>query len=515
MSSVRQVADQAEQIADLGARAKFLATAGNPWASPLALAVYALVAVAVGGFALRWILDWQGVSSATAASIAQFTAVCSALAAWISRQSVLARKILKPAESIRSKIKERVDTARAAQLRELGAAQAKEAASAAQLAALTDQYMQASAAVTAAEAERAKLGGQELLRRYLAERAASTDYDQYKGVVALVHHDLEQLSDYLTAALSESADEAGLRRIVLYIDDLDRCDPETVANVLAAVHLLLALPLFTVLVGVDPRWLEKSLEQTHMDLFPDQETGDRSANRHTAPTDYLEKIFQLTYTVPTMSVSGCERLITATLDELVPASQWGEPRGTTAESAARNGPASQSADGLANGDHRNDDRSTKTLSSAVERVVLGLGLRGSDRRAFAQVAPLVATTPRRAKRFLSAYFVIRARVLIELKKHPGSGFENSEGLLMLVALMTGIPSAVKALDNSESMRPETSIGQWMDVLVEEEALPEEEAVRVRAFRGAGGDLASLPLAEVISWWNLARPYATFVNKFDS
>jgi len=45
-----------------------------------------------------------------------------------------------------------------------------------------------------------------------------------------------------------------LQRIVLYVDDLDRCPPTKVVDVLRATHLLLALPLFVVIVAVDPRW---------------------------------------------------------------------------------------------------------------------------------------------------------------------------------------------------------------------------------------------------------------------
>jgi hypothetical protein len=39
---------------------------------------------------------------------------------------------------------------------------------------------------------------------------------------------------------------------VLYIDDLDRCPPRRVVEVLTAMQLLLALPLFVVVVAVDP-----------------------------------------------------------------------------------------------------------------------------------------------------------------------------------------------------------------------------------------------------------------------
>lgn len=54
--------------------------------------------------------------------------------------------------------------------------------------------------------------------------------------------------------------------MILYIDDLDRCPPAKVLEVLEAVHLLLALELFVVVVGVDPRWLQRSLRHQYRDL---------------------------------------------------------------------------------------------------------------------------------------------------------------------------------------------------------------------------------------------------------
>src|SRR5262249_7011132 len=59
-----------------------------------------------------------------------------------------------------------------------------------------------------------------------------------------------------------TAEPPPLERIVLYIDDLDRCPPRRVVEVLTAMQLLLALPLF---VAVDPRWLVRSLEHHHRD----------------------------------------------------------------------------------------------------------------------------------------------------------------------------------------------------------------------------------------------------------
>lgn len=72
-----------------------------------------------------------------------------------------------------------------------------------------------------------------------------------------------------TAALfSQLMDPANrkIERIVLYIDDLDRCPAAKVVDVLQAVHLLLAYPLFVVVVGVDSRWLLQSLSAHYTEL---------------------------------------------------------------------------------------------------------------------------------------------------------------------------------------------------------------------------------------------------------
>ena len=84
---------------------------------------------------------------------------------------------------------------------------------------------------------------------FIAERYASDDYRSHLGMLGLVQQDLRGLSDRLTAARGH---DGGIERVVLYVDDLDRCPPALVVQVLQAVHLLLAFPLFVVVVGGQP-----------------------------------------------------------------------------------------------------------------------------------------------------------------------------------------------------------------------------------------------------------------------
>jgi KAP family P-loop domain len=99
---------------------------------------------------------------------------------------------------------------------------------------------------------------------------------------------------------------------VLYIDDLDRCDPEQVVDVLQAVHLLLAMPLFVVVVGVDPRWLLRALRTRYQGILGAgavEETDESLGFAESTPQNYLEKIFQVPFVLPEMNSAGFGQLI--------------------------------------------------------------------------------------------------------------------------------------------------------------------------------------------------------------
>jgi hypothetical protein len=148
------------------------------------------------------------------------------------------------------------------------------------------------------------------LARFLAERASSEDYRKHLGLISTVRRDFELLGTRLAAGQNGPGGD-GLKRvdrIILYIDDLDRCPADKVLDVLQAVHLLLAYPLFVVVVGVDPRWLLHSLGKQYSAF--QGEGGHLSANPdvwRTTPQNYLEKIFQVSFTLRRMSARGRSR----------------------------------------------------------------------------------------------------------------------------------------------------------------------------------------------------------------
>ncbi len=149
------------------------------------------------------------------------------------------------------------------------------------------------------------------LKQFLLERTTSDDYRKHLGLISTIRRDFESLAEKLAHAKNNLLDKyKPVDRIILYIDDLDRCPADKVLEVLQAVHLLLAYPLFVVVVGVDPRWLLHSLSTT-MSAFQNKgKTADGDTELwSTTPQNFLEKIFQIPFSLRPMTESGYGRLM--------------------------------------------------------------------------------------------------------------------------------------------------------------------------------------------------------------
>jgi Clp amino terminal domain, pathogenicity island component/KAP family P-loop domain len=432
--SVREVAVAAGEVIDTYSRLRVLATAGTWYRTPLAFAIYAAVLVSGAGTLAGVLLSSANPLTGHAVLvIAQLAAIASATAAWISRQASAIRRFSRPAQRLRARLVERhAEEQRKLEQQLMALTEQKQLADAELSRALAHQTMVA-AELTAAERGRSELTGAELMRRYLAERAGSGDYERYLGVIGMAHRDLSDLSGYLSAALAEDhADGSGVNRIVLYIDDLDRCQPEVVTAVLDAVHLLLALPIFVVVVGLDPRWARQSLVIKHAVLL----TGNADL-RTPSPADYLEKIFQLSYVLPELDQSGAQRLVrghaAGFLRRTDPA---GKGEDVEPDLSAELGLEPKGSDMAAGepgwmvelGQEAAPD--SATMDEISEAVSFDL----STLQELDGVACLVSASPRRAKRFLNVYLLVRARLLTE-----GTRVDDVDVAMVLVALFVGVP----------------------------------------------------------------------------
>ncbi len=223
---------------------------------------------------------------------------------------------------------------------------------------------------------------------FLSGRHTAEDYRKRLGVVSTVSEDLRALSG-LVAEYNLSPEGLGPEgppnRIVLYIDDLDRCPPARVVEVLEAVHLLLAFPLFVVVVAVDTRWLTNALHQA-LPLLTEEQGTEVAAP---TATDYLEKIFQIPFWVERLDTSARKRLLRGLLLPSVraPDSAGAPPTGTVVS--------------VGDAQRHAADRMLAVHGAGLDRDARQFTITSDELSFVEALNPLMSGTPRQVKRFVN------------------------------------------------------------------------------------------------------------------
>lgn len=294
------------------------------------------------------------------------------------------------------------------------------------------------------------------LKKFVHARATDGEYAQHLGLIATVRKDFEELAfnvaesgilrdsveteraafalkmnTFLKAneSLLDAEDVKKLenaaklsptpvrsfKRITLYIDDLDRCPPEKVVEVLQAVHLLLTFPLFVVMVAVDVRWIRKALLSHYPGLI--SEAGE--LKQTASVSDYLEKIFQIPYWVRPMDSLSSEQFLRSQLNRIKgPAGK----KGSSASSASKQ---------------------KKERVFVRENTPKTLRITQQETEALQALVPYVGTSPRRALRFLNVYRLIKVSFNGAEAKTLACG--DYKLLLTLLAMAMGTPLSFSKL----------------------------------------------------------------------
>jgi hypothetical protein len=96
--------------------------------------------------------------------------------------------------------------------------------------------------------------------------------------------------------------EKGKRRIVVFIDDLDRCLPLNALQVLESMKLFFDLDGFVFVVGLDQDVIERSVQLKYQATQPSTQVPPQaigsSADIDVSAADYIKKIFQVPFSVP-------------------------------------------------------------------------------------------------------------------------------------------------------------------------------------------------------------------------
>jgi hypothetical protein len=321
----------------------------------------------------------------------------------------------------------------------------------------------AEAAKTCAAQEIASIESGAFVRQYFAKRAAAAEYRSQLGIISTVRRDFADLRIWLrTARAMPAEDRAGVPsvdRVVLYIDDLDRCPTRRVIEVLEAVHLLLALDLFVVVVAVDPRWLLSSLERHYAAQFARRKDADGAhASWATTPEHYLEKIFQIPFNLRPMDRTGFTELVTSMLP-LRNDPATAAPAGT---GPGPQDPVDSGSSFVPGGPPPSPDATPDAPQDDDELQPAGLSVEPGELEFLSELSGLVPT-PRATKRLINTYRLIRApldpttlQALID---------EQHRVVLLLLALLVGCPSVTPRLFGGLLAEPpETSWPEFVERL---------------------------------------------------
>ncbi len=352
----------------------------------------------------------------------------------------------------------------------------------------------------------AQLAPGQRLYTFLAERAQGDSYARNLGLVSTIRKDFEQLVTLMNewrADPEPSDSRRPIDRVVLYIDDLDRCSPAQVVDVLQAVHLLLAFELFIVVVGVDPRWLLRSLRNRYSDLLLGDDTVDGGVRWH-SPEDYLEKILNVPLILPRMSTGSLGRLLQSFAGTTVPV--LGGPSGGSAVRFGRLGSDDVASIPIEPG----SEVATQHLEPLASRSPHPLT---DQELAVLGAFGLFVETPREAKRMLNLYRMIRAtRDLSSSSRFLG--LDGQPGEFEAVAVLLGVLAAQSCvLGSLFDAAPDTAAGVRGGLAHRDAGLMWYEFVadiepRWSGDGSANGIVGSLPEHHVAHWDRLYRGLAT-------
>lgn len=280
------------------------------------------------------------------------------------------------------------------------------------------------------------------------------------GTLGTVRKAFEKLNTLVAAQDRASP----VQRIVITIDDLDRCSERQVLQILEAIHLLLAFPCFVVIAAVDARWLSTALMNAHSQLA--------SEGSEVTAADYLEKIFQIPYWVrplkidPEASDGGSYgRLI----DELT--MTW-ELDWTPEDEEAADYVAEEEDEALTPGalvpiaPHQIE----ADVAPRRERVSLDM----PEIELFRALGVLASRSPRAVKRMINIYRLIRASAITDGDMLYATGPDGervpAEYVQFALACEAGLPAnTVAGVDYQLEIMTQTAWAKWKIALANDEA----------------------------------------------
>ncbi len=288
----------------------------------------------------------------------------------------------------------------------------------------------------------------ETLYSFIDRRSNSEDYKKHLGIISTIRRDFEILNNLFTGHNQEvekirNAEEfkrnfkKPLERIILYVDDLDRCPEENVVQVLEAVNLLMAFPLFVVIVGVDSRWVKNALIKKHALQFTGKFNGNDSSDSELEiiePSNYLEKIFQVPFHLKDakdISVKEMIKKLAQSKAQITETSKGNYDEDVYVEKGyveeKDDDPKKEKANSTIN-----TDTATDTILVAKPEALI---LTDVEIALMQDMSEVIGNNPRAVKRFINIFRIIKAHE--EFSYSSDTNNQELTAILFLLALPLG------------------------------------------------------------------------------
>jgi hypothetical protein len=285
------------------------------------------------------------------------------------------------------------------------------------------------------------------------------DYEQYikdkqedKDPEETLRNNIQEFHRNFEDLISETK----IKKVIVLIDDLDRCSPDTVIGTLEAIKLFLFTKNTAFIIGADERLIKYAVRRR----FPEIPGDNAEVGR-----DYLEKLIQFPIRIPPLNSAELATYINLLFTNLyIDVGEFGIMREQVLKK--RNEKQFDFIYGLSNVDEFvnkvNEDLKSALSLSAQITPVLGVGLNGN---------------PRQSKRFLNTLLLrqmmakskgqdLNIRILAKLmlleyfksetfKSFYQSQAENS-GSIKEVELLEALASSSPAFDADKKSKDDTS-----------------------------------------------------------
>lgn len=283
------------------------------------------------------------------------------------------------------------------------------------------------------------------------------DHPTYKDKVSFLTHFEKDFAKIIRSATKNSW---GWKRskLIIFIDDLDRCEPPKAADVIEAINLFLDAEGCIFVLGMDLDAVAMSVEVKYKDLF--ERMKAENAGVVSLGRAFLEKIVQIPFSVPRPTTEQIKNMV----DDTLGISHKVVQLRTSMSLGTINLQGTPSISSLGEKPNSNDMSSSNPTDPTTERIDPASYDREEVRQAIRLGTELLSDNPRQVKTFINLFrlsiYIANERKILE-ERQIGEKFSG----IGLKRLAIWVACAVRWQNLVRHLYTETQIDSLCDFLL--------------------------------------------------